>query len=448
MALVPITANTPKGVDISTGIATIPGAYVIKQFKITNKKGDSADIQKLVRSFSLTEELFSPVIILNARIHDNVNFFEQFGINGQETIDLTIEKSSNDRKITESIELKFAVKEYPNYEKSTESLNSQEYTLIGIPMFAYTSALKKISRSIRGNPVDSIQSIFKNDLNQIETEVKSQCVSVFDGIINIQEPLSAVEWIRSRSFDVKGGPFFVFNRITKPDTVVITSYTELMSKENKEYNTYRYSQLLKNASGTPEAYAENRNRVLSMRSNIKLDKLKQAMAGAFSNVIEVTDIATKQFYKKTFDIKSDLTAQRNNINQSLDYDASVDFARFQVNAENLAFVSRSRISTNSMANDTGNFNSMSGPVLNNLAKAKSYMATLEVMSHEIDVYGDFALNPSRKIKIEVPKATYVDGKVNDELDASLSGTYVISVAIHTFSEGIYTSKLKIIRDAT
>ncbi len=76
------------------------------------------------------------------------------------------------------------------------------------------------------------------------------------------------------------------------------------------------------------------------------------------------------------------------------------------------------------------------------------------MSHEIEVFGDFKLNPGRKIKIEVPKSANIeeyDRDINpknlEELDESMSGEYIVAVAAHTFKEGVYKTRLKIIKDS-
>ena len=73
---------------------------------------------------------------------------------------------------------------------------------------------------------------------------------------------------------------------------------------------------------------------------------------------------------------------------------------------------------------------------------------MESTAHEIGVYGDPNLSAAKKIKIEIPKA--IDpSKYNaaGPLDESLSGVYVIAVSIHIFENGIYTNKLRIIKDS-
>ena len=89
-----LTRNTPRGVegDISKG----PSAFNLIRLDVSNSRGDVRDIRQLVESFTITEELFSPVITFAGTIRDTVNFFEDFAISGQEIIDIEIEKIGDD----------------------------------------------------------------------------------------------------------------------------------------------------------------------------------------------------------------------------------------------------------------------------------------------------------------------------------------------------------------
>jgi hypothetical protein len=203
--------NKPKGIDAS-GRATIPSAYKVIKMLCVNSQGAKFDIAHIVTSFTITEELFSPVLVMNLRIRDTINFFEDFSLSGQETIELELERDNGiDRD--QKIKLLFSVKEYPNYQKLASAPNSQEYNIVAISPFAYSSMLNRICRSVKGNPISNVQKIFTDDLN-VQCELKSSCASSFDGIITIQSPLKAVEWLRAKSFDSYGGPIFTYSTIS------------------------------------------------------------------------------------------------------------------------------------------------------------------------------------------------------------------------------------------
>ena len=87
----PLARNTPKGVGVNGNVALIPSAYTVKALSMQNSKGKTVDIQSIVIGFTLTEELFSPVIVFNARIRDTINFFEDFAISGQEIINVKLQ---------------------------------------------------------------------------------------------------------------------------------------------------------------------------------------------------------------------------------------------------------------------------------------------------------------------------------------------------------------------
>jgi hypothetical protein len=221
------------------------------------------------------------------------------------------------------------------------------------------------------------------------------------------------------------------------------------------FRNYQYKQLLHNTIGSEYFFAENATRLLDMKSNIKLDKLTQASQGGFASKTNITDIVGKTFTQTVFDYSKDTAVSTN----KLDFKEAFSFKKnLNIGAKStggkslsdLADASISNISVNSQANYQGNPNSSSGPVQDNISRAKSYYANFEAVSHQIAVYGDFFLNPGKKINIEIPKSINMDSYAGDDttiIDKSLSGDYIISVAAHTFSDGIYMSKLKIIKDA-
>lgn len=458
----PLSRNTPKGVAPDGNIALIPSAYTVKSLSIQNSKGELRDIQNIVTSFTITEELFSPVVIFNARIRDTINFFEDFAISGQEIINVKLQKVDVARQKRDpantsqrDVEINFIVKEYPNYEKTVTNIGTQEYNLIAVSDYGYLSMLKRISRSVKGNVAENIRKIFENDLNVTKVIVRGSCSTAFDGILTIQSPLKAVEWLRKKAYDVNGAPFFVYVTISS-GVVLISSLTTLL--KGPLYSTYRYHQFLKNTAATPESYAESMSRVLNMKSNIKLDKLKQATEGGFANRTDVTDYAKKSFISKIFDYSKDDTVAKNRLLENTTYGQAMNFfskgkTSPAANLTGSPDASRSLLSVNTDANSNGAPNS-SGPLAENIGRAKSYLANLESMNHEIEVYGDFRLNPGRKIKIEVPKSsnpteynTNINKSNTEELDLSLSGEYLVAVAVHSFKEGVYTSRLKIIKDS-
>jgi hypothetical protein len=452
-----IARNTPKGVNIN-GNSDIPSAYKVKKFICVNSDESRFDMSRIVTSFTITEDLMSPVLVLNIKIRDDINFFEDFKLTGEETIELEIEHISNDLAGKETIEqapldLKFSVKEYPNYEKSAVSPNVQEYTVVAVSEFAYISMLQRISRSVKGNPINEIRKIFKDNLNT-ESTFKGVCLSAFDGIMTLQSPLKAIEWLRSKAFDDKGAPFFVFSSISNKE-IQIVSLSDLWSNKNKVFREYFYRQFLKATPNSAEAYLENSTRILDMKSNIQLDKLEQARSGGFASKSTSTDISTKTFTESTFKFPDDDSLSLGSPRPLFSRKRTFNIQGVLKILSELFDVSTTNLQTNSDANYQGNSNS-AGPTQENISNAKSFYANMAAVSHHIMVYGDFRLNPGKKINVNIPKAINVkeyteanEGSDQDgeKFDLALSGDYIISVVAHTFAGGMYVSKLKMIKNS-
>lgn len=442
-----INKNTPRGVGADNSVNSLPSSYVIKKLDCINKDGARFDISALVTSFNITEDILSPVITLSLKIRDTINFFEDFALNGQETIELNLEHITPSA-VLKSIDLKFSVKEYPNYEKTAEQPNVQEYTIIAVSEYGYSSMLQRISRSVKGNPLNEISKVFKDDLNK-DVVVNGTCSSVFDGIITIQSPLKAIEWLRGKAFDSSGSPFFTYG-IISDNRIIIHALSKLWSNENKVFRSYEYRQFFSSPAQTNASYQENLTRIIDMKSNIRLDKLRQAMMGGFASITKSTDLSTKTYSEIEFKFPDDNRFLTFNSVKSL---FSRNTKIKQKSLDQLGSASITNLDTNANTNYQGNPNS-TGAIQTNISPAKVFYANMEAVSHQVIVYGDFLLNPGKKINVKIPKAINredynkrINKKNAEELDLALSGDYIIGLVSHTFSEGVYTSRLKIIKDS-
>jgi hypothetical protein len=463
--------NTPKGIG-SDGAPDVPSAYRVTRFLCVNKLGVEVNILPIIKSFSIVEELFSPLIILNIKIRDTKNYFQDFAFSSEESIYLSMEYLTDYKqgKSTEAtkkdVHLKFVVKEYPNYKKTAAEPNAQEYDIIAISEFGQFSALTKISRATLGNPIESIVKIFDDSL-YTKTDVRSTCVTPFDGIITVQSPLSAVEWLRGKSFDAVGSPFFIYSNFTF-NSVIIQSLNDLWdNKKNPLYMSYSYRQRIHNSMNSGDLYMELKTRILDMNSQMNIDKLSQAVRGAFASTTESTDIATKSYVKRAFDLLSSESPilKRSESNNSIfgkfagniltavqitaDKSLKNDIQRHKLNSAVNANISR--MSTNSTGGPNGNPNS-SAVLAANMENAKSFLANMDSISHNIYLYGDPDFNPGKRINLKIPKSIskpeYLgDDTADDELDITMSGDYLVAVAAHTFKEGLYTVRAKVIKEA-
>ena len=428
-----ITRNAPK-------IGFAPGSFEIQSLVMTNSGGATRDIRKLLESFSITEEIYSPVVTFTGVFRDDKNFFNNFSITGQEILDVKLSKVPSTKakgSTANQVSLKFYVKEYPNYTRTLDFPSVQTYTVIAISDFAYISSLKKISKSIKGNVAKNIQDVFSTDLYR-EVIVRGRCTSEFDGIITIQPPLKALDWLRRRAFDGDGSPFFLYSTISEPTGKITLASWKEISNGGVQFN-YVYKQRLESDPDTQEAYDEELSRILDMRSTIGLDKLAMSNRGSYSNKTYITDYAMKTYTDKEFTLKKKSFA-------SLEYSINGTGGK-GVSLYETYDASQSFIQINTASADNALPNSTTGPVQDNINSAKSFFALMNESSHNITVYGDFRLNPGSKIKLKIPRAIRREANETEpEEDELLSGEYIIVVAAHRFAGGVYTSQLKLVKN--
>jgi hypothetical protein len=440
--------NTPRGgVD---NVDNVPGNFQVISLTLQNSKGGSAkDIRNLIDSFSITEELFSPVVTFTATIRDTERFFETFPIVGQERLVVNIKKTDDNTNIRHI----FYVKEYPNFERTLDFPSVQIYTIVAISQFAYTSNLFTICRAIKGNVVDNIKKIFTDDLNLnnvvSESSGDTKCKSEFEGVITIQNPLKAAEWLRSRAFDADGSPFFMYSKISSKQSSSIYLHSWKYISKTDIYKRYYYRQFIKGEPGSEDVYIQEMSRILTMKSNLKLDRLGLAKQGAYASRLNVTDYAAKAFYTRDYDSTATdgVISSSSNANtgwKSLYYKVSTPKGKKTKQLHELPTASISAIQINTAKTDGSKGNSTTAALLENALFAKSFLANMTEANHEISVYGDPQLNPGVKIHLTIPQN--IRDATTATVDESMSGEYIITVSSHTFIDGIYINRLKLVKN--
>ena len=480
-------SNTSRNLD-ADGKPLYPSIYEFDVFEMINKNGDRKNISHLVTSFVIAEEIFSPVLTAKIRIRDNDNFFESFGLDGQEIVKVRIKylgSLDGGEMVYEYLEHEFVVKDYPLFEKTKESINVQEYEINLISPVAYLSRLQQMSRGVQENPIEAIRFIFEKYLATSKFDYRGEengylCkTNNLKAVITQRTPLQAIEYLRSLCFDKENSPFFVYATLVDGGIIarswldIIDNITNPLYKPAEDEDSYRIKPFSDEAKpGTIESLKELRSKIISLSSNIKLDKLSQAVAGGMGSVTEVIDLEKRSYdeervFPKTATIddkgayrfRDEMNIRRGigeatrtqvdlgfdfNFLKNLDFMSIADLAPVLDNVLDDPRMSQS-VYYLPIDPHFGEWISPAHLKREALPKARKYFANMETKTHEIGVYGDPNLKAGTKIKIEIPKA--VDTNEDDPgIDETLSGFYIVSTSIHTFENGVYTNRLRIIND--
>jgi len=440
-------------IDPSTQESIVPGAYIIKGIVLTNHSGKTAEISPIVADFKITESLFSLVLTVVFRIKDEANFFEEFQLIGQETIEVSLYRKPLGTSQAQEIKIVFFITEYPVYGKGTKQSVSM-YTMKGITRHGFISTFKNISRAVESNTSEEIKKIFEKDLLVEKYTTDGSSVSVFKGVIPMMKPLEAASWLTSKTYDENGFPFFLYENIS--DRVLLRSYSSLFNNEkNPIFRTFEDHKIFRAQPRTVNSFIEQQNRILTFSSQLNLSKIYAASKGAYSSTHVAFDIANKSIINKSYNYEKDL-------NKTFVLNKTTCLSsQFGIPVDTTGSIKKynelpdSRITyhpLNSLA-FAGKTN------LHNLSyeypgKRSGILETLDSYAIELQVYGDFKLNAGKRIQIKIPKAIdpieYQKGtnKANvDKLyDDMISGTYLIVGVIHDFSSE-YTCTIKAQKDS-
>lgn len=443
------------------GVALVPSAFLIDEIVITNKIGETADIQNLVTEFSITESLYSPSLFCSLSVKDNVNLLETLPLYGQETIRISVYRQSGENGPDQRISLEFYLTEYPVFGRPKEQ-HTQVYTLRGISPHAFRNSQQKISRFWKGPTSDQIVKIYQDAFGQ-SLNVQGAAISKGQGIINIQPPMQAADWFRRRTFDGQFAPFYLFQTI---DGIInLKSHTVIAN--DQVYDRYIDSRDFRNDVATELDYESRRRRIVDVSSDLNLSKYFPSEKGTFASENNYLDIAQKSFSRKyysypgQFPLSSTLEGRSvleppppfepqillNNsyLNQSFSAPAPTEQEE-EMGANFFSYMEH--IATNSSAFE-GSFQNYSTSLSqDSIYRLNAFEGVFNTYVHDLVLFGDMDLKAGTKIELEFPRAVDPEQVGQDDLiDRHLSGKYIVTSAIHEFKNREYFVRIRVKRDS-
>jgi hypothetical protein len=420
-----------------------PQGFKVNSIRLFTFTNEIIDISPMVSEIVLRESIFLPTMIMELTIKDAVNFFEMYSLSGQERIFISLEKSSIFAPdITQKIDLEFYISEYSAFVKSPTSATSQGYTMKGISPYAFNSKFIKISRAYSNSSTSEIVKIITKDLFYDRVRILGADSTSHRGIINIQEPMGAIEHLRRAAFDDQGAPFFCFQSLD--GFFNVASLTGLFDDTNNPvYNQYVFLKGYNSNPNTPEEFQERAQRILESQSNLGMSKAFQATQGAYASNTITLDIKDKSYRQKVFNyMDSGKSRLRNNTGSGEERAVfSTEFGLGRDYSEplnNLPEAHQEFLSTNSGA-FAGEFN-YNADMAENVEMLNSYMALMDTMTLNIRLHGDFMIQAGTRIELFYPRAIEASGykQINPKKfknvpkDEIQSGKYLVTSAIHRF----------------
>ena len=418
-------------------------AYQLTKFAIFNRRDAidavGVDIRRLIGFVRIHESLFNPSLFFEIGIRDDYNFFEEFGLSGDEIILLEIETKALDLEpVTHRYEVH--VTKINDYARGDSQVHA--YTLIGVSKHAYYAPLTKANMVCQGTTTNSIKLL----CNSLEVGVVEKpdpptfggtildnpepddftCISQTRTVFGMKNPLKAALELLSVSVDAKLTPYFLYQTLSNNVYLAPLSWINDL-RENPVYRTFTYTDQQKSNPNTALEYFERSSQIVNLSSNIGSSPIEQLVQGHGPRALYEMNLATKKI-SPTFTTES-VTWIANSIN---DVDMVLQpYVKYRFTMPD--------------AND----NESELPPLSVLKarhedNLKAQIVAYDSMSHQFSVMGDMLLNPGRTIHLQFPKTLDpIKNDINpsDIYDEKLSKDYLVFQAVHTFQEGKHTTDI-------
>ena len=444
-----------SGLHLTTSASAGDPSAFRMEIKISNVNNETKDITQLVDTFRVTESIYQQALIAEATIADGTNFFEDFGVSGNEQFHVTLIKKLDGSSEPVEIRTTFYVMDIPMFARPKP--DAQAYTIRLVSPFGLISKMRRVEHVHRGTAVEILEELYrqcgieyKNVQLKETQDYRGNGNNVFL-LVNDKDSSppfvyippkptysEAIAQILSKASAANGAPYFAYETFIGGQHI-LNSYNQMILTE--KYDRYYQSSFMNAKALTDEAYEEKRRRILEISSNLGFSPYKGFKDGSYVTRTYAIDWQTKSYILQDFNAFRDGIAMLDNdlvmhpnfsISNSIDYTNTADTHALYYSLNSLAFADRAEVGMHEHMQFVG-------------AQRRAILANLGQITHVVKLNGDPSLTPGRTIELEIPKSGAADTEQRDP-DLLLSGRYLIVSANHIFDNDGYSTQLKVARD--
>lgn len=421
---------------VREGNSVVAEAYSVQSINLfKNGEDEPLDIKGLVQRITITEDIDKPFIEVNLLVVDGSNRLEDLRLNGNEKVEINIERGDpdvgdfsfhtlDDLRIAEVSGL------------TQQDVKNRGYSIRCISDWMYINASKALVRPFEGTIGKVVDEICRTDLglgNRDEIYISESSKGIVNGVFTHQRPIQAINWLMRNAFEDKS-PFFFFATTgfgSTPNRLNFVSLKELIDDvEDEPYHTYDFKPL-DNPVGPEDGFEVGKYKIngIGGKPSSLFGQLHDIQKGAYASTLETLDIARKNYVRKTF--KYDKSNLLNEHKPFSDEHKIKDQKYDELKDSRTHFVS-----LNTKAFEQGNYHQ---PLDQTILPAISSLITLNANEFQILVPGNHGLHPSQIIELNISKTGVSEGDKTpgEGVDEYMSGRYLV-----TRVESIYKENFK------
>lgn len=442
--------------DISNGEKS-PLDFIVDYVYIESEQiSEPMNIASLVSEINIYEHIDKAYLTGSILISDNNNIYNDVNFNGVEkiririTTDVTANSNPN-----MSVEKVFVVSEVAHGVKSSDYNETFLFSLV--EESAYMSRLIRVSKSYTGSHRSIIKKIVKEHLGK-EVKLLSLAENGEDRPMKVVvpnlSPLDAATWIKERSSNQFGMPFFLYATLSDDSLRYVDLETVLTNTPINAERDYVYSQTFGGTMDKLDVVAQSYiiQGYRTSRKEFQLELSRLGLAGSSYNFIDTTvgnNTVGKFDITKIFNDMKDRQVLKPSQNSEI-YDSKTTLGNRKIHEFDTKEISQI-VTSNIYQDNTYNYyesGNLGGHMLKPASKAvRNY---LHKTSIDINVpgrnflYADINKSIGNIIKLSF-KNTREENFADEHRDNKRSGEFMIYAARHQFSGDKYTATLTCVK---
>ena len=298
---------------------------------------------------------------------------------------------------------------------------------------------KVLRRSFQGSIGKLVEDICDKDLEIPIKTINRDTQEIIKGIYPTLRPIQSINWLLRNAYD-NGTPYYFYE--TTQDGVQFNSLENLYDQE--VYNEYEFKPFFEHDMGTKAGFDEQARRISSFGSELGMSKLEGMANGSYAATLHSLDIAKKEYKKDFYSYEE---------SQPKKIEAKNPFSENTVIGEGQRKLSEMKEGKNYfLSRNTGAFTGHKNyhePNHITMMKGNSHLSTINFMTHNFVLPGDFNMTVGKLIKLNIVKASEMK-ELDDPtvpLDKYLGGKYLVTSVQHSIGPDAYQMFLRVQKDS-
>ncbi len=411
----------------------IAGQVLIEKCEIIRDNGEILDLQVMVESIILYEDIFAPYITGKLMIRDTQDIPTRLGRAGSDILHLTIITPSLEEKRINSL---FAI--YKMSDRSDITHRSQVYNLWFCAPEMLIDSQTHISRAFSGTGSEIIESTlvkYYGKSRPFNYDKSSNSIKYISNFWSISKNFA---YIAEHSLGPLKTPTYLF--FENRDGFNFKELSGLSNKDIPVFHTFTSTDLVANVQSEGAGKGDvSRNlesefsKILTTRVDKTFDFLDDYLNGAVKTKLYSNDVITKRIKSTTFDMRKSKAPTLNN--NSVYRSDIIEITNPLIMVKDRGY---------------GTFGPMESSNHEFIQHRIAYMRSLRSSVIEIDVFGrtDFTVGKKVSVESNLLRELTKQDSYKDKLDKLYSGVYIITALSHQITKQEHKCTIELCKEST